>query len=212
MKRLFTLLLLIGCLQVTYSQNIYKKLSPNQTDYKNIIDELGNPLAGKPIQIIHFMGYQTGSYIWYLNHKKATKPSYITDKPFDLVSGIYIEDHGGLLDIFKFQDFASELAQPDYLLNYCIVTQTDKKSQPEFYLTYFESSDGLDAKPLKVIVYSTKPNTTQYQKSKITAYIPYQQEDKYHLVEDDNFKKLPEKVRKHAFDILKEIKQKKILD
>jgi len=41
-------------------------------------------------------------------------------------------------------------------LDYCVAEDVDKNKSPEFYLTYFETSDELDAKALKIIVYSKK--------------------------------------------------------
>lgn len=53
-----------------------------------------------------------------------------------------------------------------YFINYCEVGDADKDGFPEFYLTYFGESDGLDAKPLKVIVY-TKRGQKHFQNQKL---------------------------------------------
>lgn len=44
----------------------------------------------------------------------------------------------------------------------------DDNKSPKFYLTYFEESDGLDSKSLKVIVYSKEGKN--FIKSKITTW------------------------------------------
>ncbi|MGL4585150.1 MAG: hypothetical protein ACRCVU_19470 [Flavobacterium sp.] len=194
-----------------FSQEVNQRIITKDQRYKDIIEEFGNPLDGNPIMIINYIGDKTGSYLWFFNQRKAIKPSYLSAKPIDILSGIYIEDHGGIVEKITFKDYAEGLAQPEFLLDYCFVKDSDKDGSPEFYLTYFMNSDGLDAKPLKVIIYTMKPNSYTFYKSKITAYIPYQEEDKYYTEEDANFKQLPSLIRKQAQDILTKIKQKDIL-
>lgn len=118
----------------------------------------------------------------------------------------FLEDHGGLIPQITFKDFAKDLGQPMYLINYCEVGDADKDGFPEFYLTYFGESDGLDAKPLKVIVY-TKRGQKTLSKSKITGWIPYQEEDQYHEERDANFNLLPKAIRLKAEKILKDAKK-----
>lgn len=171
--------------------------------YKEIIDEVGNPLSGNPVMIVQSFVPNHGSYIWFLNESKAGKSSYLAETPKDLHAGIFLEDHGGLLQQVTFKDFAQGLAQPRYLVNFCEVGDADKNGFPEFYLTYFEESDGLDAKPLKVIVYTDMGGKT-LSKSKITGWIPFQEEDQYREVKDANFSLLPKEIRLKAEKILKE--------
>ena len=98
--------------------------------------------------------------------KKVEKGTYFEGTPKDLYSGIFLEDHGGLIPQITFKDFAKDLGQPMYFINYCEVGDADKDGFPEFYLTYFGESDGLDAKPLKVIVY-TKRGQKHFQNQKL---------------------------------------------
>ena len=172
--------------------------------YDEIIDELGNPLPGTPVVIAKIFVPDYGSYVWYLNESKSKNRSFLYENPKDLYAGIFVEDHGGLLAKITFKDFAEDLVQPRYLINFCEIVDADKDGFPEFYLTYFQESDGLDAKPLKVIVYTKKGK--DFLKSKITAWIPFQPEDKYREVEDANFKSLPRKVQLRAENILKKAK------
>nr|WP_199162915.1 hypothetical protein [Elizabethkingia sp. ASV34] len=174
--------------------------------YKEIIEELRNPLEGNPVMIVTSFVPNHGSYVWYLNEKKVEKGTYFNGIPKDLHSGIFLEDHGGLIPQIIFKDFAKDLGQPMYLINYCEVGDADKDGFPEFYLTYFGESDGLDAKPLKVIVY-TKRGQKTLSKSKITGWIPYQEEDKYHEESDASFKLLPKAIRLKAEKILKDAKK-----
>ncbi|WP_313580523.1 hypothetical protein [Chishuiella sp.] len=175
----------------------------NDKKYNEIIEDLGNPLDGNPLMIVKTFVPNNGSYIWYLNEGKAKNKAFLNDNPKDLYAGIYIEDHGGIIPIITFRDFAKGLAQPKYLLNYCEVDDVDKDGFPEFYLTYFEESDGLDAKPLKVIIY-TKTDNKNFLKSKITAWIPFQSEDEYYEEKDYNFNLISQKIQHKAKKILKE--------
>ncbi|MGJ1261908.1 hypothetical protein [Sphingobacterium spiritivorum] len=173
--------------------------------YNEIIDELGIPLPGNPVMIVTSFVPNNGSYVWYLNESKAKAGASLEDNPKDLDAGIFLEDHGGLIQQISFKDFAKGLAQPRYLINFCEVADADKNEFPEFYLTYFEESDGLDAKPLKVIVY-TNTGGKKLSKSKITGWIPFQEEDQYREERDANFKLLPKAIRLKAEKILKDAK------
>lgn len=177
----------------------------NDKKIDDIIEDLGNPLDGNPVMIVKTFVPKHGSYIWYLNESKAKNTALLDDNPKDLHAGIYLEDHGGIVPVMTFKDFAKGLAQPRYLINYCEITDADNSGFPEFYLTYFEESDGLDAKPLKVIVYTKNSNKT-FSKSKITAWLPFQPEDKYLEEMDDNFRLLPKAIKMRAEKILKEAK------
>ncbi|TLX27050.1 hypothetical protein FE904_05195 [Chryseobacterium indologenes] len=174
--------------------------------YNEVIEELGNPLSGKPVLIAQSFVPNYGSYVWFLNETKAVKSAYFGGNPKDLEAGIFLEDHGGLLPQISFKDFAEGLSQPRYMINFCEIHDADHDGFPEFYLTYFEESDGLDAKPLKVIVY-TSPDKKKFSKSKITGWIPFQEEDQYRELKDENFRLLPKEIRLKAEKILKDAKK-----
>lgn len=175
--------------------------------YKEIIEEVGNPLPGNSVMIVQAFVPNHGSYIWFLNESKAKNLTYPDNNPKDLHSGIFLEDHGGLLPKITFKDFARALSQPGYMINFCEIGDANKDGFPEFYLTYFEESDGLDAKPLKVIVYTSLDEKT-FSKSKITGWIPFQEEDAYREVKDENFKLLPKEIRLKAERIVKEARKR----
>lgn len=174
--------------------------------YSEIIEDIGNPLPGKPVMIVQTFVPNHGSYVWYLNESKAKNEVYLDNKPKDLHSGIFLEDHGGLIQQITFKDFAKGLSQPRYLINFCEIGDANNDGFPEFYLTYFEESDGLDAKPLKVIVY-TSMSKKEFSKSKITGWIPFQEEDQYREEKDENFKLLPNAIKMKAEKILKAAKK-----
>jgi len=177
----------------------------SDTKYNEIIEDVGNPLPGNPVMIVKSFVPNHGSYIWFLNESEAKNPAYLDDNPKDLYAGIFVEDHGGLIPKVTFKDFAKGLAQPKYLINYCEVGDANKDGFPEFYLTYFQESDGLDAKPLKVIVYTGIGEKT-FTKSKITGWISFQEEDEYREERDATFKILPKAIRLQAEKILNDAK------
>lgn len=177
----------------------------NDKKFMDIIEDLGNPLDGNPVMIVKTFVPKHGSYIWYLNESKAKNTAILDDNSKDLHSGIFLEDHGGIVTVMTFKDFAKGLTQPRYLINHCEIADADNNGFPEFYLTYFEESDGLDAKPLKVIVYTKDSNKT-FSKSKITAWLTFQPEDKYREEMDDNFRLLPKSIKMKAEKILNEAK------
>lgn len=199
---LIILLTSISCL--SFGQDKIQRILPKQPIYIDLLDDLGNPLSGEPVLVLNYFAEKEGSYLFYFNEAKAKGESYLTPKPKDLHAGLYIEDHGGILELITFKDFAGPLSQPEYLLEYCITEDADKNKSPEFYLTYFEGSDGLDAKPLKIIVYSK--NGKNFTKSKITAWIPFQPEDKYKVEKDENYKKLPKSIQIKAEQLLNKAK------
>lgn len=174
--------------------------------FSKITEEFGNPLPGHPVMVVTTFVPNHGSYVWFLNEGKAKHPALLDDEPKDLHAGIFVEDHGGLLPQITFNDFAEGLSQPNYLINYCEIGDANQDGFPEFYLTYFQESDGLDAKPLKVIVY-TRLGKKAFSKAKITGWIPFQEEDDYHEEKDDNFKLLPKEIRLKAERLLKEARK-----
>ena len=200
----FSLYILILFSTPLFSQNIEQRIYPKDQKHKTLITEVGNPLPGNNALIINYFASKEGSYLFFLNENKAKSASYLSENPTDLYAGVYLEDHGGIIEQITFKDFAGILSQPRYLLDYCMAADVDNNTIPEFYLTYFTDSDGLDAKPLKIIIY-TKIGKT-FTKAKITAWIPYQPEDKYRIERDKNFEKLPKKIQATAETILKQIK------
>lgn len=158
-KNILVLILSIASLSVNAQIETGVYFS-NDRKFVDIIADLGNPLM-----IVKKFVPKHGSYIWYLNESNVENPSFLDNNPKDLHAGIYLEDHGGITPVITFKDFVKGLAQPRYLINYCEIGDADNDGFPEFYLTCFEESDGLDAKPLKVIIYTKKNNKT-FLKSK----------------------------------------------
>ncbi|WP_282628414.1 hypothetical protein [Empedobacter sedimenti] len=200
----YLIILLTLLSSLSFAQDKIQRILPKQLIYIDLLDDLGNPLAGDPVLVVNYFAEKEGSYLFYFNEAKAKGESYLTDNPKDLHGGLYIEDHGGILELIKFKDFAGPLSEPSYLLDFCVADDADKNKSPEFYLTYFEASDGLDAKPLKIIVYSKNGKT--FTKSKITAWIPFQPEDKYKVEKDENYKKLPKSIQVKAEQLLNKAK------
>lgn len=209
LKKLLKYLIVILFSTMCFSQTKINRYEKNTKELKQFLDNYENPLKGNTVLVINYFSPNTGSYLWFFNESKSSFKGALTDEPYDLHAGIYLEDHGGLLEKNTFNDFAGGLSQPNYLLDYCFIDVQDKNGNPTFYLTYFMDSDGLDAKPLKVIVYTKKG--TSFVKSKVTAWIPFQEEDKYRIEKDQNFNLLPQKIQNKALKILKDIKEKNII-
>lgn len=202
MKYLLTLFIL----SLTYTlsaQDKQERMLPAQGKYTAVMEDFGNPLPGDPILIVNYFAQNEGSYLWFFNHGKAKSKSYLNNNPVDIYAGIYLEDHGGLLEIISFKDFAGTLSEPRFLLDYCLAADADQNGSPEFYLTYFMESDGLDAKPLKVIVYSKSPADKGFTKAKLTAWIPFQEEDAYRREKDGNFNALNKATQAKAEALLR---------
>lgn len=204
MKNIMFTVLFSCSSMLLFAQNKNIRILPQTHQYNVLLDEPGNPLPGNPALILNFFAENEGSYLFFLNEAKTKGISYLSDKARDLYAGLYLEDHGGALEQITFKDFAGPLSQPVYLLDYCMAADVDQNNSPEFYLTYFEESDGLDAKPLKVIVYNKKDK--RFVKAKITAWIPFQPEDQLKADKDLNFENLPLKVQKKAEELLNKAK------
>jgi hypothetical protein len=112
----------------------------------------------------------------------------------------------------KFQDFGNVVYYPEFFYDYCIIEDANRDGIVEYYLTYYGESDGLDAKPLKVIIYTQDKLISEFKKSKITAFYPAGNEnDIYYVDFDSNWKTLPEGIKNKSKAILNEIKNKKII-
>ncbi|MGQ7852921.1 hypothetical protein ACUN24_01595 [Pedobacter sp. WC2501] len=121
----------------------------------------------------------------------------VSDTTKMLSAFIIKEQNNKYIKKSTFQDSGSELYYPTFEYKYCLVDDIDNDGQPEFYLTYFGESDGLDAKPLKVITYY------QFKKVKATAYYPAgNEEDEYYVDYDKNWKTLPKIIQKKVNHIL----------
>ncbi|WP_298396918.1 hypothetical protein [Flavobacterium sp.] len=115
---------------------------------------------------------------------------------------IVAHDHGGIIQKAKFQDFGNVVYWPEFDYPNCSISDENKDGIPEFYLSYFGNSDGLDAKPYKQIVYTF--NNKNIEKSKATSYYPSGNEgDKYYIENDENWKKLPISIQKKSQNLIK---------
>lgn len=127
--------------------------------------------------------------------------TYISEH--NLYALIMAHDHGGLLQKAKFQDFGNEVYWPEFDYPNCSISDENNDGIPEFYLSYFGNSDGLDAKPYKQIAYTF--NNKSIEKSKATSYYPSgNEEDSYHVEYDENWKKLPISIQKKSQKLIKD--------
>jgi len=123
----------------------------------------------------------------------------------NLYALIVAHDHGGIIQKAKFQDFGNVVYWPEFDYPNCSISDENKDGIPEFYLSYFGNSDGLDAKPYKQIVYTF--NNKNIEKSKATSYYPSGNEgDSYHIDFDENWKKLSILIQKKSQKLIKDHK------
>ncbi len=135
---------------------------------------------------------------------KKEKEDDIAYTTKNLRAYILLSDHGGYDRIQKFQDDGNAIYWPDFVYNDCFVDDADNDGYPEFYLAYFGLSDGLDAKPLKIIVYNSKVKVGGgFMKAKMTAFYPVGNEgDNYRVEYDEAWLSLPDTIKTRAKEIL----------
>jgi hypothetical protein len=150
--------------------------------------------------IIKIINYGGDSVDVYGLDNKPVRKDYVepvSDTTKMLSAFIIKEQNNKYIKKCTFQDSGSELYYPTFEYKYCLADDVDNDGQPEFYLTYFGESDGLDAKPLKVITYYL------FEKIKATAYYPAgNEEDEYYIDYDKNWKTLPKIIQKKVNHIL----------
>jgi len=150
--------------------------------------------------IIKISNYGGDSVDVYGLDNKPVRKDYVepvSDTTKMLSAFIIKEQNNKYIKKCTFQDSGSELYYPTFEYKYCLADDIDNDGQPEFYLTYFGESDGLDAKPLKVITYY------HFEKVKATAYYPAgNEEDEYYIDYDKNWKTLPKIIQKKVNHIL----------
>lgn len=211
MKYIVAIFFIIG-LQ-SFAQNLETKIL--KPDHKDFVDISKNyNFEGVTKYLINAKVKGHGNYSWFFN-EKSYKNGSLDSSYGQSVNSVYaylmIEDHGGYLQKSKFQDFANEVYLPYFIYEYCLIDDADKDGIPEFYLTYFGMSDGLDSKPLKVIVYTKNDEGNDFLKSKITEFYPVDEGVDFRTEFDINFKQLPKSVQKRATKILSDIKKKDVL-
>lgn len=128
----------------------------------------------------------------------------------DLYALIWLRDEGGFREVVKFQDFGNEVYWPEFDYPHCSVSDENRDGIPEFYLTYWGDSDGLDAKPYKQIIYTQQGGESRFVKSKATAFYPAgNEEDVYRVVYDENWTRLPKAIQDKSKGILKLDREKR---
>jgi hypothetical protein len=184
--------------------------------FKKKIDKLTRVIEYKNGAVGEVYNFKTKKWI----HEEGTwKHSDMKTKPLDTVvysehnlyAFVLLHDHGGIVEKAKFQDFGNVVYWPEFDYQKCSVSDEDKDGAPEFYLSYMGDSDGLDAKPLKQIVYTIfdQSGKQSYTKSKATAYYPAgNEEDVYKIEYDENWKKLPKNIKLKSQKILSDHKLK----
>jgi hypothetical protein len=105
--------------------------------------------------------------------------------------------------MFRMRDFANEVYWPKFIYEESGPADADNDGRAEYFLVYYADSDGLDAKPLKVLVY------WNFKKHKVTAYYPAgNPDDNYRVEYDDGWQKLPKPVALKAEGILAKLRKR----
>ena len=160
------------------------------------------PDAGNVTKVINVYAPKMGYYDFIFTEKLikqekfgGSNDSYVFTQK-NLHAYVLLQDHGGYLKKAVFKDFGNEVYWPEFQYKYCLVDDADKNGIPEFYVSYFGESDGLDAKPFKVITYTYDDHNTMF-KSKATALYPAgNEEDVYTIEYDTNSNLLAKAIRK----------------
>ena len=204
---LFQSMLLFGqykVLETTYYYPKDAKEFEGKTTYP--YEDVGGYVQAKYGNTTKIIAAKGGFGTFYFVFKKKTKD---TEDPADrdLHAFVLVEDHGGLLEKARFQDFGNPLYWPEFDYPNCFIDDADHDGLPEFYLSYLGESDGLDAKPYKQIVYHF-PRAVQHGvliKAKATAYYPAgNEEDVYQIKFDTLWKEMPEDVKGRSKKVLKD--------
>ncbi|TDS17676.1 hypothetical protein [Sphingobacterium paludis] len=167
-------------------------------------NELGGYEAAKFGETTMIIRAVTNYGTFYFVFKKKNKDN---DEPINrnLYAFILVEDHAGVLEKVRFQDFGNPLYWPAFDYDNCLVEDADQDGIPEFYLSYMGESDGLDAKPYKQIVYffgSAVPKAGVV-KAKATAYYPAgNEEDVYTVAFDSAWQSMAPAVKERSKAIL----------
>lgn len=162
----------------------------------------------KPIKKEIFKGNEVTTYGLNTEGKwgeiKVDKEDDMIIEINNLRAYIMRSDHGGYVRVQKFQDDGNEVYWPEFFYDDSFIDDADGDGNPEFYLTYYGESDGLDSKPLKVIVYdSTQRVDDGFLKAKATAFYPAgNEEDAYRVKYDSEWSSLPEKIQLRALAII----------
>lgn len=217
MKFVVTLCLILASITANAAEKLaVERLYKKDAAFNEILDEFWG--GGKNATMVIKVGSSYGHYIWIFEKERKEENrnlgtnDEISFKYHNIYANLLVEDHGGTLLMAKFQDFGGPLYFPEFQYPYCQVDDADHDGSPEFYLTYFGFGDGLDAKPLKVIIYTASQSARKFEKSKATAWYPAgNEEDSYHVEYDANWAELPKAIQLRGKKILNDIKNKKVV-
>lgn len=133
---------------------------------------------------------------------------YISDiSDHDIYAFVLLQDHGSTVEKAVFKDFGNEVYWPEFKYAFCSAGDEDKDGTPEFYLSYYASSDGLDDQEFRQIIYTVPTKGKNFVKSKATGIYPVDAEEiagNYRIEYDAHWKQLPEAIKRKSRTILKE--------
>lgn len=156
-----------------------------------------NHVEGKIEKIIHLKN-KVGNFFMILSKKIVTDQQ----SEFDYIYAYgFTEINGILKEEWRFKDFGNPIYWPRFYVKESEILDADGDGVPEYVVAYFGSSDGLDAKSLKIITY------IDGSKYKATALYPAGNEgDVYHIIYDQNWKKMPKPTQIYVSNLFKKLK------
>lgn len=154
-------------------------------------------IDGKIEKVIHLEN-KKGNFFMVLSKKIVTiqqaEVDHIYAYGFNVVNGVLKEE-------WRFKDFGNPIYWPRFYLNDSGILDGEADDVPKYVIAYFGSSDGLDAKPLKIITY------IEGVKYKATALYPAGNEgDVYHIIYDQNWKKMPKSMQIYVSNLFRKLK------
>jgi hypothetical protein len=154
-------------------------------------------ISGVIQKVVHFES-NTGSYFMVLSKKIAIDTEVEVDH---LHAYGFKEENGTLHEQWQFKDFGNPIYWPRFYLKQSGVVDKDQDGVPEYVVAYFGSSDGLDAKPLKIITYINGI------KFKATALYPGGNEgEEYRIIYDTDWKLMPKSTQAYVNKLFKTLK------
>jgi hypothetical protein len=190
-------------LQAASNKGVGKVETYSKSDF---LGEFGDSYVKGDIAKIEHFKSDMGSFFMVLSiDKKPFNHAY--QKPSDdpnnnsIYAYGFVEDHGGLKQIWEFKDFNTLFYRPQFYINESGMMDADADGKPEFTVAYFGSTNDKAPQQLRTLTYY---NGLRY---KATAYYPASNKaDKYRIEYDANWKRLPKATQTHVKKLFKSLK------
>ena len=171
---------------------------------KDFIEKFGNSyVEGDIVKVSQFTSHMGSFFMMLTIDTTPSNHPYqkVTDDPNNRSTYAYgfVEDHGGLKQIWAFKDFNTRIYKPRFYINETGMMDGNADGNPEFIVAYFGASDQ-KAQPLRILSYF---NGLRYTAEKI---YPVSKKGKVQIEYDPNWKRLPKPTQSHVNKLLKSLK------